>query len=151
MVGNPNALNVTLSTGRNLPPPQDPFVDPKTGVLSNSGNLYILGLINQLTTAIPTLSVALGLKAQGATQATALQLTAQWNEVTTQSAGNTGVLLTLLQAGQSQTVFNQSGNNINVWPPPGVQIDALGVNVPFVLANGARQTFDFLAQFRSGD
>lgn len=147
-----NSTNITLSTGQNLPVPQSPFVDPKTGVLSNDGYMYLLGLINQLSAALPTYSVALGLGAKGATQATALALQAQWNEIDNQTNGN-GVILAALQPGQSQTVFNQSGGAINVYPPPSFKIDAGAVNIPFSLGSGLRQAFDFMSstQIRSGD
>lgn len=132
----------TLSTGKNLLPPQTPFVDPKSGVLSNDAYQYLTGLINQLANAIPTLSTTAAIQATGITQATATPLTEQWNEVTGGS-GN-GVLLAALQAGQQQTVFNRSGVDLWVYPPPGAQIEEAGANVKYVLANGATQNFDFI-------
>lgn len=132
----------TLSTGKNLLPPQTPFVDPKSGVLSNDAYQYLTGLINQLANAIPTLSTGAAIKATGATQATAAPLTEQWNEVTGGS-GN-GVLLAALQAGQQQTVFNRAGFDLWVYPPPGVQIEQGGVNVKYVLPSGSTQRFDFI-------
>lgn len=145
--------SVTLTTGNNLPPPQTPLVDPKTGILTNDGYQYFLGLINQLAGAATVSSVASGIKAQGTTQATAQPLSAGWNEVDVASAGNNGVLLDAQQPGTSQTVFNNSGTSINVYPPPGAGIDGLGNNAPYVLTNGLRQTFDFIStvQIRSGD
>lgn len=133
----------TLTTGNNLPVPQSPFVDPKTGFLSNDGYKYLTGLINDLASAIPTASLAPGLKATGTTQATALQLASQWNVVTVASATANGVLLSAYQAGQSQAVFNQSGVSINIYPPPGQQIDALGANIAYSLGNGKMQIFNF--------
>ena len=133
----------TLTTGNNLPVPQSPFVDPKTGFLSNDGYQYILGLINQLASAIPIASLAPNLKATGISQATALQLASQWNVVTVASAVANGVLLSSYQSGQAQAVFNQSGVSINIYPPPGSQIDALGANKPYSLGNGKMQIFNF--------
>lgn len=135
----------SFAVGRNLPPPQSSFVDPKTGVLSDDGYQWLLSLLNQIAQAWPTATIDDGLSAKGTTQATALQLAKQWNVITSASAGNTGVLLSSLQAGQAQTVFNASGSPINVFPPAGAQIDAQAVNTPFSLADGARQTFDFLS------
>lgn len=143
--------STTLTTGKNLPSPQSPFTEPKTGVLTNDGYEYFISLINQLATAVPTVTVASGLAAQGLSQATALQLASGWNEIDTATATDDGVILSPLQPGQSQTVFNQSGIAINVYPPPGFAIDALGINTPFSLGNGARQAFDFISdtQIRS--
>lgn len=143
--------NTTLTTGRNLLPPQTPFVELATGVLTNDAQEFFLGLINQFANAIPTTSVALGLAAQGTTQATALPLTAGWNEIDAATVANNGVLLAALNPGQSQTVFNQSGMAINVYPPPGMAINGNAANLPFSLGNGLRLTFDFIsnAQIRS--
>lgn len=139
-------MATTLTTGKNLPPPQSPFVDPSTGVLSNDGYQYFINLLNQIGAAIPTASLGLAIAAQGVTQATATPLTAQWNVVTSANngTGNVGVLLDALQPGQSQTVFNETGGVIiNIYPPPGTAIDALAVNVPYQLGNGKMQIFNF--------
>ncbi len=133
----------TLTTGKNLPPPQSPFVDPRTGVLSSDGYLYLLGLINQLSSAIPTASVAPAIAAAGVSQATAAQLTDQWNVVDAASMTATGVLLASFQIGQYQVVFNVSGFAIKIWPPAGSQIDALGANVAYPLNNNKMQIFNF--------
>ena len=133
---------VTLTTGKTLPPPQTPFVDPKTGTLSNDGYQYFMALLNTLASAIPTASLALGLIAQGSGQSTALQLTSPLSVITSVVAGN-GVLLSAYNPGQSQTVFNQSGSPINIFPPPGFAIDALAVNVPYSLTSGKMQIFNF--------
>jgi hypothetical protein len=157
MASNPatNATGVQLITGNNLPPPQSPWVDPKTGVLSVDGYQWLLGALNQLASTVPTQSIAKGIAAKGSTQSTAQPLTASWNEVDTATFADDGVLLSQLQPGQSQTVFNASGSGlpINVYPPPGANIDTLAVNAPYVLNSGLRQTFDFLSpsQIRSGD
>lgn len=142
------------TTGRNLPPPQSPFVDgtgdDPTYNLSGDGYQYLLSLLAAAANSLATSSVDSNLTATGANQATALQLSSQWNEITTTPAG-TGVLLQALQTGQSQTVFNQGANALNVYPPPGGQIDALGVNVAYSLAPTLRHTFDFVSasQIRS--
>lgn len=129
------------TTGFNLPPPQEPFVDPKTGILSYSGYQYLLSLLSAAASSLATATTALGLTATGTNQATALQLGAQWNEVDTVAMG-TGVLLSPYQVGQSQTVFNGGAHALQVYPPPGLQIDALGDNEPYSLAAGSRIAFE---------
>lgn len=128
------------TTGFNLPPPQEPFVNPGL-TLSYSGYQYLLSLLAAAASSQATATTALGLVATGTNQATALQLGAQWNEVDTVAMG-TGVLLSPYQVGQSQTVFNGGANALLVYPPPGFQIDALGDNAAFALAPGARIAFE---------
>lgn len=137
------------TTGRNLPPPQSAFVD-KLLNLSHDGYQYLLSLLAAASSAIATSSVDTGLVSRGTNQATALQLNAQWNEIANVPLAS-GVLLQALQPGQSQTVFNQGANALNIYPPPGMRIDALGVNLAYALPSGARHTFDFLTagQIRS--
>lgn len=137
------------TTGRNLPPPQSPFVD-KTLNLSEDGYQYLLSLLAKAASTLPSSTVSSGLTATGTNQATALQLSSQWNEVDTTPA-NSGVLLSAYATGQSQTVFNQGVNALSIYPPPGAQIDSLGANVAYSLAPGARHTFDFISsgQIRS--
>lgn len=138
------------TSGFNLPPPQEPFVVSGTLNLSYTGYQYLLSVLNAASSAQATASVATGLGAGGTNQATALQLSAQWNEVDTVPNGS-GVLLSAYQPGQSQTVFNQGLNPLDIYPPPGSQIDALGENEPYSLAAGSRITFDFTSatQIRS--
>lgn len=129
------------TTGFNLPPPQEPFVVAGSLSLSYSGYQFLLSGFNSAASSLPTATVAPGLAASGTNQATALQLTAQWNEVDTVEVG-TGVLLSAYQVGQSQTVFNGSVNPLLVYPPPGLQIDALGDNEPYSLPAGSRIAFE---------
>ena len=138
------------TTGNNLPPPQEPFVDPATGNLSSSGYQYLLSVINQANTNQATATVGDGLVATGTNQATALQLSDQWNEVDTVAAG-TGVILSAFGMGQSQLVSNQGANALLVYPPPGLQINALAVNQAFSLGAGSTITFGFFSatQIRS--
>ena len=129
-------------TGRNLPPPQSPFVNKQNLDLSYDGLNFLLDLLNSATSALTQQSVGLSLVASGATQATALQLTDQWNVVT---SGSGGVLLAVSQPGQIQIVFNKSGSGINVYPPPGYNIDAAAANVAYSLANPKVQIFSFVS------
>lgn len=133
-----------MANKRDLPPPQSPFVEVPAGTLSSDGYQYLLSLLNVAKNSILTSTVATGLTATGANQATALQLSSQWNEIDTTPAG-TGVLLGAYQPGQSQTVFNQGLNPLNVYPSPGSQIDALGANVAYSLASGSERTFNFVS------
>lgn len=127
-----------------LPPPQSPFVDPKTGVLSNDGYWWLIDLLTQLANAIPTVSVSDNVGAAGATQATATPLTSQWNNVTSVTKGR-GVLLESLDPGQSQEVLNSAGSPIDVYPPAGVQIVGQSVNAPYPLVVGDLATFRFFS------
>jgi TRAP-type mannitol/chloroaromatic compound transport system permease large subunit len=78
--------------------------------------------------------------AAGTTQATATALESEWNVI---AAGivNTGVVLDGFNIGVSTTVFNASGTAKNIYPPPGMAIDALGTNAAYSLANLKQQTF----------
>lgn len=131
------------TTGRNLPPPQEPFVDSDLN-LSYSGYQYLLSLLAAAAADQATSTVAAGLTATGLNQATALQLSSQWNEVDTAPSGS-GVLLSAYSDGQSQVVFNEGTNPLLVYPPPGAQINALAENVAFSLSAGSRATFDFIS------
>lgn len=84
-------------------------------------------------------TVATGLVAAGATQATALVLEVGWNEVDTVPL-NTGVMIPPLGVGLASTVFNEGANPLKVYPPVGGQIDALGVNVAYSLAASKMQS-----------
>lgn len=79
-------------------------------------------------------TIATGLTATGTVQGDALVLTHNWNEVTTTPL-NSGVVVPNLGAGQGSTMFNEGANPLKVYPPVGGQIDALGVNAPYVLAS----------------
>jgi hypothetical protein len=77
--------------------------------------------------------------ATGATAGTARNLTKCFSLVTTVAAG-TGVRVPSPGAqnisGQPVVVFNQGANTLNVYPPSGGQIDALGVDIPDTIAAG---------------
>ena len=71
--------------------------------------------------------VAVSLTATGTTQATALGLTADWNLITV-TPSNSGVVMPPLIGGQAILIANEGLNSLNVYPPSGSQIDALGAN-----------------------
>lgn len=122
----------------NFPPSNTPIIDEK-GAMSNPGMSFFRALFNRTGqdsgsayTSANTLSSA------GTTQATALVLTADWNNITTVASG-TGVILPALTAGQMVWVFNNDpANNLNVYPPSGASITYqsvnAGVNSPISLA-----------------
>ena len=129
------------TTKRNLPPPQESFVDNGTLNLSYTGYQYLLSLLSFASKAPATATVVTNLVATGANQATALQLSTQWSQVNTVASG-TGVLLQLLQPGQNQTVYNGGANALSVYPSPGFNIDAIAANAPYSLGAGLKRTFD---------
>src|SRR5690349_11428143 len=100
---------------QDFPGPQQPFVDQK-GMLANSGQFFLRSLWNRTGAGggVPN-QVATGLAATGSTQADALQLSVDWNEVVTEGPGS-GVILAPLQIGQLQEVYNLGASDLNVYP-----------------------------------
>lgn len=62
--------------------------------------------------------------------------------VTTAASNPSGVTLSASTAGRRILVINQGANPVNVYPPSGSQIDALGANNPFSLPVGDRAEFN---------
>lgn len=122
----------------NFPPSNTPIIDDR-GVMSNPGMAFFRALFNRTGQDNGSLYSAAGtLSSLGTTQATALVLTADWNNVTAVASG-TGVTLPALTAGQMVWVFNNDpANNLNVYPPNGASITYqsvnAGVNNPVSLA-----------------
>ena len=87
---------------------------------------------------------SVALTATGTTQAGALGLVQNFNEVTTVAASS-GVRLpagtTQSVTGLEVTVWNAGANTLNVYPPTSAQIGALGVNNPDTIAAGACKTY----------
>ena len=81
-----------------------------------------------------------GVTAVGTTQATAFPMSTEWVVITTTPL-NGGVKLAGFGAGTPSQVFNRGANPLKVYPPVGGQIDALGVNNPYVLAATKMQNF----------
>lgn len=92
-------------------------------------------------------TAANALTATGNSQATALQLTNDFNAVL---LGSGGVSLYPLQPGQWQLVFNRTGGNLNIYPDVGGEIDQLSINAPYVLATTKSQLFWCATTFASG-
>jgi len=88
--------------------------------------------------------ITTGITAAGTTQPGATALTQNFNEVTT-TAANTGVRLpsgaTVSVTGLEITVWNQGANTLNVYPPTGAQINALGTNIADTIASGSCKTY----------
>lgn len=88
--------------------------------------------------------ISTGLTATGTTQPGALALVQNFNEVTTVAA-NTGVRLpsgaSVSVTGLEITVWNQGANTLNVYPPTGAQINALGTNIADTIAAGSCKTY----------
>ena len=122
----------------NFPPSNTPIVDDK-GAMSNPGMAFFRALFNRTGQDSGAAYATSGaLSATGTTQADALALTADWNNVTTVGFGG-GVLLPALTQGQMVWVFNNDpAQALNVYPPNGASITyqsvTTGVNVPISLA-----------------
>jgi len=113
-----------------------PLINPKTGLLTVDGKYLLLALWNRTgkgSGIVPIVSPPL--TATGNSQATALGLVADWNDVETVLAGS-GVVMPTLKPGNDIVVFNGSATALNVYPFSGAAIDAFAVNAPFVLPAG---------------
>lgn len=118
-----------------------PFVD-KAGALTVDASRFLLALFNRTgmgTGIVPVVSDVL--VATGTTAADALGLINDWNLVGTTAAGS-GVKILPLKPGNDIQVFNAGANSLKVYPPSGFQIDALGVDQPYVLAAGKLRIFE---------
>lgn len=120
----------------------NPLVTPSTGVLTQFGQYLLLALYNRTGagSGLPD-SVGNNLRAVGLTQADALALINDYNEITSDEGGNNGVILLSLKPSQAQIVFNGSADPINVYPPVGGNIDGLGLNVAYPLNQNKTQIF----------
>lgn len=98
-------------------------------------NLIGLGSSAGLTAAICG-SASTGLTAAGSTQATALLLPSEINNVTT-AAASTGVRLPPGQTGAFVVVRNGGANAVLVYPATGGAINALATNAGYSVAAGS--------------
>lgn len=129
---------------------REQFVDDK-GVLTQFAYYIVNALLNRTGMSGGVLGqVDGGLTAEGTTQATALQLSLDYNEILTTPAGS-GAQLHDLKPGQWQYVFNGGANALSVYPADGAKIDALATDAPYALAAGKAQVFTSfeLTQLRS--
>ena len=122
--------------------PTASLVDQNGIPTTSYGRGFFLGLFNrtgQGNGIVPIVSAPL--TATGSTIANALQLSADWNYVTTVGGGS-GVAISSalnLQPGNDIWVFNFGANPLKIYPPNATTIiDALAAGAPYSLANGAR-------------
>lgn len=80
------------------------------------------GLSGAAAVAVGTGTFATGLTAAGSSATDALQLTADFNVVTT-TASSTGVKLPDVEVGSDITVVNGGANALLVYPPTGCQLN----------------------------
>lgn len=140
--------SVSTSQPLAMPTAAMPVVD-QSGLPSQPWWRFFYGLYTRSAASIPYL-VATTLTAAGTTQADALVLSSEWNEITSTPVGS-GVVLNAFGSGFESTVFNVGGATLKVYPPVGCSIDALAANTAYSLANGKSQVFYQLSatKFRS--
>ncbi len=98
------------------------------------------GVVANLVGGVLGFTLNPAVTAAGATQGTATKLNSEWSVVTVTPL-NGGVMLNSYGPGAASTVFNQGVNTLKVYPTVGSQIDALGVNQPYLLIAGKSQVF----------
>ncbi len=86
--------------------------------------------------------------AAGTTQGTATELTAADSEVTTVASGSGCILASAGAAGDTQFVFNAGANALKVYPPSGMQINALSTNAAMTLGVNTGCIFKFISTTR---
>jgi hypothetical protein len=121
--------------------PNSKLVDPSTGIPIADGIDALNALFNRTGKGTGIIPIVSGpLVAAGVDQSSALGLSNDWNYVATVTAGS-GVQILPLKPGNDIEVFNAGANALNVYPPTGSQIDALGINAPYVLNPGKLRIF----------
>jgi|SRR5579864_1238258 len=136
------------------------FIGPKTQIVDRDGAFTQVALylaralwlrtgqgngIIPIVTGFPSSQNTVLLVAAGNSQATALALSDDWNNFGTVDAG-TSCLLQALKPGQDVWIWNNGANNLNVFPAPGYNIDALAPNGAQVLAKGKLRNFQCWTQ-----
>ena len=121
-----------------FPPSNTPVID-SNGSMTNAGMSFWRALFNRTGQNNGSLyTPADNLVAKGTTQADALQLIADWNNIVSIPI-NSGVILPALTQGQMIWIFNNdAAQNLKVYPPLGASITYqavnTGVNNPVSLA-----------------
>src|SRR5690348_1736663 len=100
-----------------FPPPNTPVID-SNGSMTNAGMSFWRALFNRTGQNNGSLyTPADNLVAKGTTQADALQLIADWNNIVSIPI-NSGVILPALTQGQMIWIFNNdAAQNLKVYPP----------------------------------
>ena len=88
------------------------------------------------------------ISAAGTTQGTATELKAADNEITTVASGAGCVLSSAIASGDTQTVFNAGANAVKIYPPSGMQINALAANLPMTLGINTGVMFKCISSTR---
>ncbi len=131
---------ILTQTEINMPTAASPLVEPGgVGPSQIWWRFWFALLTRSLQTVQATVNDAV--TAAGTTQATATALESEWNAVITVPA-NAGVVLDGFNTGVSTLVINRGANTLKVYPPSGMQIDALGTNNAYSLSSGKCQIFN---------
>ena len=80
--------------------------------------------------------------AAGTLQSNATPLTSAYNIITISPASSGVRLMAPAQSGFRCTIVNRGANSVNVYPSTGTTIDALAVNLPYVLGINQTATFE---------
>ena len=126
------------------------FLTPRTtfvaldNTLTKDARYFLIALFNRTGAGTGLPSVGNPLSAKGTTQADALILASDWNNVST-VASNSGVAIPVLAVGADCLVWNAGANALKVYPPVGSAIDSLGPNTAYSLATGKMQWFRCLS------
>lgn len=86
-------------------------------------------------------AVATGIVLAGTNQATAFPLAAATNIIFSAPVGTAGILPGSIVSGTIVAQDDDAVNGATIYPPVGAQINALGVNAPFVVGPGQRINF----------
>ena len=96
---------------------------------------------NVIATTNHIFSVATGISAAGATQATATAVSKDFNVVSTVTSGANGITLPTATAGMRITIVNTSANALNVYPLGNGIINTQSANAAYSQPAGARLDF----------
>lgn len=91
---------------------------------------------------------ATSVSAAGTAQGDATELTSACSEVTTVASGAGVILSASLAPGDEQSVFNAGANALRVYPPTGMQINALAANAAMLLATNTGCLFKCVSTTR---
>jgi hypothetical protein len=124
---------------QNFPTQTQRITEHISGNLHRFGRDFLKTLYDRTGGARGVPSVQKKLTATGSTQVTALLLTGDWNDFGTVAPGAGCQIPKQFIQGSDVTIHNGGTNTLSIYPPPGWQIDALGVNAPYLLPAGKTQ------------